>query len=57
MFVDGVGAAHIPAARQRASMPFGDGQFDSAYKLHVGMNIENKEHLTAELARASLVVG
>ncbi|MGI9425206.1 MAG: class I SAM-dependent methyltransferase [Hyphomicrobiaceae bacterium] len=32
-------------------MPFGDAEFDSAYMLHVGMNIEDKEHLGTEVAR------
>lgn len=33
------------------SMPFGEGSFDGAYMLHVGMNIEDKTRLCAEVAR------
>ena len=33
------------------AMPFTEGTFDSAYMLHVGMNIENKEQLAAEVVR------
>lgn len=33
------------------AMPFADQSFDSAYLLHVGMNIEDKEELASELAR------
>ena len=33
------------------AMPFPDSQFDGAYMLHVGMNIEDKEKLAAEVAR------
>jgi ubiquinone/menaquinone biosynthesis C-methylase UbiE len=33
------------------SMPFAEGNFDGAYMLHVGMNIEDKEKLAAEVAR------
>lgn len=33
------------------AMPFPAGQFDCAYMLHVGMNIEDKEKLAAEVAR------
>jgi len=32
-------------------MPFADRGFDGAYMLHVGMNIEDKEKLAAEVAR------
>ena len=32
-------------------MPFADNHFDGAYMLHVGMNIEDKEKLAAEVAR------
>ncbi len=33
------------------AMPFADRHFDGAYMLHVGMNIEDKEKLAAEVAR------
>jgi ubiquinone/menaquinone biosynthesis C-methylase UbiE len=33
------------------SMPFADGAFDGAYMLHVGMNIEDKTTLCAEVSR------
>lgn len=33
------------------SMPFGDGVFDGAYMIHVGMNIEDKARLCTEAAR------
>ena len=33
------------------SMPFADGSFDGAYMLHVGMNIEDKAGLCAEVGR------
>jgi ubiquinone/menaquinone biosynthesis C-methylase UbiE len=33
------------------AMPFADQSFDGAYMLHVGMNIEDKEKLAAEVAR------
>jgi ubiquinone/menaquinone biosynthesis C-methylase UbiE len=33
------------------SMPFADGAFDGAYMLHVGMNIEDKAKLCAEVGR------
>jgi SAM-dependent methyltransferase len=33
------------------AMPFPASQFDGAYMLHVGMNIEDKEKLAAEVAR------
>jgi len=33
------------------SMPFAEDNFDGAYMLHVGMNIEDKEKLAAEVAR------
>jgi ubiquinone/menaquinone biosynthesis C-methylase UbiE len=33
------------------AMPFADSSFDGAYMLHVGMNIEEKEKLAAEVAR------
>ena len=33
------------------SMPFAEGNFEGAYMLHVGMNIEDKEKLAAEVAR------
>jgi len=33
------------------SMPFADGSFDAAYMLHVGMNIEDKAGLCAEVCR------
>ena len=33
------------------AMPFPAGRFDGAYMLHVGMNIEDKEKLVAEVAR------
>lgn len=33
------------------AMPFGDASFDAAYMLHVGMNIEAKNELFAEIAR------
>jgi SAM-dependent methyltransferase len=33
------------------SLPFAEGSFDGAWMLHVGMNIEDKERLAAELAR------
>jgi ubiquinone/menaquinone biosynthesis C-methylase UbiE len=33
------------------SMPFADGSFDGAYMLHVGMNIEDKTGLCAEVGR------
>ena len=33
------------------SMPFDDGAFDGAYMLHVGMNIEDKAKLCAEVGR------
>jgi ubiquinone/menaquinone biosynthesis C-methylase UbiE len=33
------------------SMPFADGAFDSAYMLHVGMNIEDKAKLCSEVRR------
>jgi ubiquinone/menaquinone biosynthesis C-methylase UbiE len=33
------------------SMPFANGTFDGAYMLHVGMNIEDKAKLCAEVAR------
>ena len=33
------------------AMPFPASQFDGAYMLHVGMNIEDKEKLVAEVAR------
>ena len=33
------------------AMPFGDRTFDSAYMLHVGMNISAKENLASEVAR------
>lgn len=33
------------------ALPFGDGTFDSAYMLHVGMNIADKEKLASEVAR------
>ena len=33
------------------AMPFGDASFDAAYMLHVGMNIEAKTELFAEIAR------
>ncbi len=32
-------------------LPYSDGAFDKAYMLHVGMNIANKQMLTAELYR------
>jgi hypothetical protein len=32
-------------------MPFADGAFDGAYMLHVGMNIEDKTTLCAEVSR------
>ena len=32
-------------------MPFPDASFDGAYMMHVGMNIEDKEKLAAEVAR------
>lgn len=33
------------------AMPFGDGHFDRAYMLHVGMNVPDKPALFAEVAR------
>lgn len=33
------------------AMPFADNHFDGAYMLHVGMNIEEKDKLAAEVAR------
>lgn len=33
------------------AMPFADSSFDGAYMLHVGMNIEDKDKLAAEVAR------
>jgi ubiquinone/menaquinone biosynthesis C-methylase UbiE len=33
------------------AMPFADNHFDGAYMLHVGMNIEDKDKLAAEVAR------
>lgn len=33
------------------AMPFADRRFDGAYMMHVGMNIEDKEKLAAEVAR------
>ncbi|MEZ5773429.1 MAG: methyltransferase domain-containing protein [Hyphomicrobiaceae bacterium] len=33
------------------AMPFEDGAFDAAYMLHAGMNIADKQGLTAEVAR------
>src|SRR5215468_3038613 len=43
---------HIPLRQGSAlAMPFPAGQFDCAYMLHVGMNIEDKEKLAAEVAR------
>jgi ubiquinone/menaquinone biosynthesis C-methylase UbiE len=35
------------------AMPFTESSFDGAYMLHVGMNIEDKEKLAAEVARAA----
>ena len=32
-------------------MPFQDANFDAAYMLHVGMNIEDKESLCVEISR------
>ena len=32
-------------------MPFGNGRFDAAYMMHVGMNIADKENLFGEIAR------
>jgi ubiquinone/menaquinone biosynthesis C-methylase UbiE len=34
------------------AMPFGGNHFDCAYMLHVRMNIEDKDKLAAEVARA-----
>lgn len=39
---------HVGSA---VDLPFDNGSFDAAVMLHVGMNIENKERLMAEVAR------
>ncbi len=48
-----VGLQHRVSLHQGSAlaMPFAEGIFDGAYMLHVGMNIENKEQLAAEVVR------
>lgn len=48
-----VGVDRLVTLRQGSALelPFADQSFDAAYMLHVGMNIEDKEKLAAQVAR------
>jgi len=48
-----VGLSDLVAYRQASALalPFGDESFDGAYMMHVGMNIEDKRALFAEIRR------
>lgn len=47
----GLGERNAFETASALAMPFADGSFDAAYMLHVGMNIEAKQDLFAEIAR------
>jgi len=54
-----VGLGNLVSCRQGSALalPFADASFDAAYFLHVGMNIENKSRLFAEIRRVLMPLG